>query len=198
MLLAIEMSIFSVIHIFAFSAKPYDIRKNPDPNAAYSGGFLGWKAFLDAFNLWDIVKAAARGFRWLFVGSRHREKDSSYEEHRRSKVESVKLDTIETQYPGPQYPKPGFDSDDEFGTVGANRVGPGLENQRPRPTRRATNESDDHAALLQHSQGVPKINVQPSSPYHDSGAYREDPGPFREEPPVYGGSTRPYDSGKPR
>jgi hypothetical protein len=60
------MTIFAIIHIFAFSWKPYDMTKTADPSAQYEGGRFGWKALWDAFNLWDIVKAAARGFRWLF------------------------------------------------------------------------------------------------------------------------------------
>ena len=33
---------------------------------------------MDSFNPWDVVKASARGFRWLFVGRKHRHQDSSY------------------------------------------------------------------------------------------------------------------------
>lgn len=42
------------------------------------GGFLGVKAIVDAMNPWDLVKAFARSMRWLFVGVKHRERDSSY------------------------------------------------------------------------------------------------------------------------
>ena len=206
------MSVFAVIHIFAFSAKSYDIRNNPDPTAAYQGGFMGWKAVLDAFNLWDIVKASARGFRWLFVGARKREQDISYEEHRRANgSDAVKLGEIQTQYSGPQYAPPGYDQ--ELGTVGAGRIGTiGKENERPMPVRRETNDSDDRAALLSNSQGVPKINVREPSPYgnpsqdpsRDPSPYREEPlhyqdgrgnGPFRDERSGPGG-PRSYDSAR--
>ena len=42
------------------------------------GGFLGLAAILDAMNPWDLVKAFARGMRWMFVGRRHRKDDISY------------------------------------------------------------------------------------------------------------------------
>lgn len=193
-LLAVEMSIFAVVHIFAFSYKPYDLRYNP--GASYQGGFMGWKAILEAFNLWDVVKASARGFRWLFVGARKREQDISYAHHRASS-EPVKLEQIQTGY-------------QETGLTGGGRAGItdafGKETGRPPlPPRRDTNDSDDRAALLSNTQNVPKINLQQPSPYGDelgSGHYREEPGQYQDgrgnwplsseenRPP----GSRPYDT----
>lgn len=169
-LLAVEMSIFAIVHIFAFSYKPYDLRNNPDPEARYKGGFMGWKAILEAFNLWDIVKASARGFRWLFVGARKREQDISYAHHRAGSEPAVKLEQIQTGY-------------QETGAVRAGRADTfGKETQRPPlPARRETNESDDRAALLSNTQNVPKINLQQPSPYGDD----RDPSPYREESGQY-------------
>lgn len=88
-LLTIEMACFSVLHIFAFPFQPYSLSKKNALNAPgagfsgmphYEGGFLGIKAYLDAGNPWDIIKASARGFRWLFVGVKHRREDSSYQD----------------------------------------------------------------------------------------------------------------------
>jgi len=100
-LLCIEMTIFAIMHIFAFSSKPYHINKRTslstafpepgvpsNPSLKYFGGFLGVKALLDAFNPWDIVKASARGFRWLFVGRKHRKTDSSYQTNPKTSYES--------------------------------------------------------------------------------------------------------------
>lgn len=82
---------FSVFHLFAFPWKVYDIRRSeivasesapgflPDPKTAYSGGFMGSRALMDAFNPWDLVKNIGRGFRWLFVGRRSRLTDISYQ-----------------------------------------------------------------------------------------------------------------------
>jgi len=87
MLLCIEMAIFSVMHLFAFGWKGYKLPDDPlnasdnvssGPPLHYQGGRLGIKAYADAFNPWDIFKATARGFRWLFVGRRHRFEDPSY------------------------------------------------------------------------------------------------------------------------
>lgn len=105
LLLCVEMAIFAVLHIWAFPVRPYKLpgafsKSNPRDSAAsyeqgagmadisgsgfsgtpqYHGGILGWRAMVDAFNPWDIIKATARGFRWLFVGARHRKEDSSYQ-----------------------------------------------------------------------------------------------------------------------
>lgn len=97
MLICLEMAIFATLHIFAFSTKPYKLNSSSDPlyakptntnynNAGanqsglerYHGGPFGILAFADAFNPWDILKAIARGFKWLFIGSRNRRTDPSY------------------------------------------------------------------------------------------------------------------------
>jgi hypothetical protein len=91
LLLCIEMAIFSILHLFAFSYKPYskspgaDLGKYPlSPTSGLNevgpnqGGFLGVKAIVDAMNPWDMVRGFARGMRWLVVGRKHREQDSSY------------------------------------------------------------------------------------------------------------------------
>ncbi len=77
---------FSILHIFAFPWKPYSDNAvapiGPDKVGNVigpkQGGFLGIKALADAMNPWDLVKSFARGVRWLFVGLKNREKDSSY------------------------------------------------------------------------------------------------------------------------
>lgn len=86
LLLCIEMAIFAVLHLYAFPWKPY---QNPTPTeypmspikneiGPKQGGPLGIMALVDAMNPWDLVKAFARGMRWLFVGRKHRESDPSY------------------------------------------------------------------------------------------------------------------------
>ena len=83
------MACFSILHIFAFPWKPYLIKNQNAVTASgagfsgmahYEGGLLGVKAFLDAGNPWDIIKASARGFKWLFVGVKHRREDISYKD----------------------------------------------------------------------------------------------------------------------
>jgi hypothetical protein len=86
------MATFSILHLFAFSYRPYQNAlptqcANAETNPAApdsqkilpkQGGRFGTKGLLDAFNPWDLVKAFARGARWVFVGRQTREQDQSY------------------------------------------------------------------------------------------------------------------------
>lgn len=84
------MAIFSIFHLWAFPWTVYDVRRSrivasesvpgypQDPKNNYKGGWLGSRALVDAFNPWDLVKSVGRGFKWLAVGRRTREQDSSY------------------------------------------------------------------------------------------------------------------------
>lgn len=149
LLLCIEMALFAVLHIFAYPAKPYNIKRSyNDPLTAsgsgysgdvphYQGGPFGLKAILDAMNPWDIVKASARGFRWLFVGYRRREGDASYQ--------PAKLGGS-TGYTGPTYAANG-DSATELGGTYTNTT-------RGRGDTTATYlGEDDRAGLLNYPQG---------------------------------------------
>ncbi|QSZ32133.1 hypothetical protein DSL72_001702 [Monilinia vaccinii-corymbosi] len=91
LLLCIEMAIFSILHLFAFPWRPYASNATPvkypslpdgdlEPIGPKQGGPLGFMAFADAMNPWDLVKAFARAMRWLFVGVKHREADPSYKQ----------------------------------------------------------------------------------------------------------------------
>ena len=83
------MAIFSVLHIWAYPWKPYDLQHSklvlaeggPDLQHGYLGGPGGIKAFADAFNPWDVIKAIGRGFRWVFIGRSKRLQDESYKSH---------------------------------------------------------------------------------------------------------------------
>lgn len=154
-LLCIEMAIFATMHIFAFPWKPYSLKHN-DPltmqgagfsgdGTRYKGGPFGVKALGDAFNPWDIIKASARGFRWLFVGFRHRTEDKSYQNP--SKLGG------NTGYLGPTYGGSG-----EAATELCSSEDP----SRGRGDTLATD--DDTAGLLLHSPQPGRL--QPSSPYH--------------------------------
>ena len=91
------MFLFAILHIWAYPWQDYSAARgaalataesgagNPLEEATlYKGGRLGWRAFLDAFNPWDMIKAMARGFRWICVGRRKREQDVSYERWRKA------------------------------------------------------------------------------------------------------------------
>jgi len=165
------MAIFSVMHVFAFSWKPYDSSRTlGDPFAGagsalpgaipkYQGGKLGLKAFADAFNPWDIIKASARGFRWLFVGRRHRFDDSSYANARGASGKSGKIDgaLANGTYNGPSYGGSG---------EAATELRPSVD-----PGRNRTNgmhPDSDTAGLLSNAQG------QGSSPSHMRNDYKYD------------------------
>jgi hypothetical protein len=174
MLLSIEMFLFSLLHIIAFPWRKYDIRQNSDPAVYYRGGFGGWRAFMDAFNPWDIIKASARGFRWLFVGRRHRAEDSI-------SLEETKPENIETggrernsRFGGPKIPLSG-----SFGGAQDGRDG------RPVFMRQDSDNNEDHARLLNNAQEVPAINVRTASPFRDvspdSKFQKEDENPYGDE-----------------
>ncbi|KAK4502596.1 hypothetical protein PRZ48_006022 [Zasmidium cellare] len=142
-LLCIEMAAFSVMHIFAYPWKPYSVKHmSTDPLMApgsgysggaprYQGGRLGLKAILDAANPWDIIKALARGFRWMFVGAKHRHDDISYQ--------PPKLSTDNTSYNGPTY-------------AGTGEQATELHDKRGRSDTVGDHSYDDRAGLLRNSQ----------------------------------------------
>jgi hypothetical protein len=161
LLLCIEMAIFAVLHLFAFSWKPYasgskiqDYPMSPTSGPKNSvgpkqGGILGWRAIVDAMNPWDLVKGFARGMRWLFIGVKRRENDISY------KVSGVNspndLDLQPTMSPEQGYKRSGsLPIADEFrrskfGMPSANKV------------------DDEGAGLIAHAQPNPLNN--PNSRY---------------------------------
>lgn len=172
------MSIFATVHIWAFSWKPYDIKKNPVPGATYQGGTLGLKALLDAFNLWDVVKAAARSFRWLFHGRKFRQGDVSYQAATGSPVKDLG-DEEDTSYRGPQ-PLYQYAHDQEMGVLPHQVAG----GRRPPPShalqRMTSDPSDDQRGLLSHAQSNPQSS-NPLPPYVPSGDLGQ-PGRYVEYP----------------
>lgn len=110
LMLCVEMALFSILHLWAFPYAPYvenaktSFYPVPDPSMGIPprenehgpkmGGFMGLKAFGDALNLWDVIKAFGRGIRWLFVGVKRRKQDPSYQ---------TKAEDIDTSYPMKPY-----------------------------------------------------------------------------------------------
>lgn len=150
-MLCIEMAIFSVMHLFAFPWKEYRIGSDPltmngagysGGEAKYKGGAFGVKAMLDAANPWDIIKASARGFRWLFVGYKHRTEDPSYQD-------PYKLGG-NTGYTGPTY---------------AGGLEPATE-LRPSDDGGRRRTEDDRAGLLRNSAHLGTVpSVSPDRTY---------------------------------
>jgi hypothetical protein len=135
------MAIFSVLHVWAFSWKPYSIGNTTvevtdfygNGKATYQGGRWGLKALADCLNPWDLVKAISRSMRWLFIGRKKRMLDPSY----RTQNEVIGLDatsggTNTTAYQGAgavSGGRPGQYSPDDEGQVL-------LSNAQPNPTSR--------------------------------------------------------------
>jgi hypothetical protein len=152
-LLCIEMALFSVLHIFAFPWKPYDISKSETASAFYDGGTMGWRAIMDAFNPMDFVKAAARGFRWLFVGIRNRHNDD-YEAYKDVHAAAGSTSIPTSQKISRPYPL-SADPDDEYLKPGPESQGIELTGGLHPPKRQATDEYSDSQALLGQAQRMP-------------------------------------------
>ncbi|KAL8896456.1 MAG: hypothetical protein Q9192_003090, partial [Flavoplaca navasiana] len=190
LLLCIEMAIFSIFHLFAFPWQVYDIRRSPivasesvpgylpDPKTAYLGGPLGFKALLDAFNPWDLIKAIGRGFRWFVVGRR---RDISYQAYKISRPLNPDASDIDgmgnsiSKLPRAPFPpgrinkqgryhqiKGGPDDDDDRRLLSHQQHVPlsSSENIYPRPGMRLPNDQDlyDGSSSL-HSYRKPDHHI---------------------------------------
>ncbi|KAJ5040608.1 uncharacterized protein L3040_006257 [Drepanopeziza brunnea f. sp. 'multigermtubi'] len=163
LLLCIEMALFAVLHLFAFSWKPYasssfgsdyPMSRLKNTHGPKQGGFLGLKAFADAMNPWDLVKAFARGMRWLFVGVKERENDPSYKfgafDVNSPQNESVSLDSTDPN--GPKRPeKRNLPIAEEFRRSKFGLSGFGLQKQ-----------DDEGKGLIAHAQPHPVSHSSPN------------------------------------
>lgn len=147
MLTCVEMAIFAVLHLFAFPWKPYDLSKRHEPLPQAGDAFSETpktyaqgpaRALLSALNPWDIIKACGRGFRWLFVGVRHRKSDPSYQ----TKLEPMASE--ETGYHGPTFAGNG---EAAFGPIKSGRKG---------------SDDSDRSNLLSNAQANPYVSRQDS------------------------------------
>ncbi|KAI0014329.1 DUF300-domain-containing protein [Xylariaceae sp. FL0662B] len=173
LLLCFEMAIFSLLHLWAFPYSPYvagaktSFYPVPDPSVGLpprenehvpnKGGFMGLKAFGDAANLWDVIKAFGRGMRWLFVGVKHRREDRSYQ---------TKTEDLDTSYPMKTY------GDDHPRRKSSDALPIASEFRRSTigiaksPNNRGTEEA---AGLIAHAQPNPSDSpARLPSPYLDA------------------------------
>jgi hypothetical protein len=175
------MALFSILHIFAFPWKPYDISDSDNPNDYYAGGFLGLRAILDAFNPMDFIRATARGFKWLFVGVHHREEDESYEHIKRKPGTLASGAKISGPYPlspsdvdGDEFRKPHLVGEPATAAGETIELMGAHNHHHQQPKRQATDEFSDHTALLAGAQrmpvsssagisGIPAIDRSPNS-----------------------------------
>ncbi|CZR63598.1 uncharacterized protein PAC_13495 [Phialocephala subalpina] len=71
LMLTFELFIMSIMHLFAFPWQPYD--KSQPHTSENQGGALGWKAFADALNGWDLVTALWRTVMLIFRKKKYAE-----------------------------------------------------------------------------------------------------------------------------
>ncbi|KAI8961640.1 DUF300-domain-containing protein [Daldinia sp. FL1419] len=171
LMLCVEMALFSILHIWAFPYTPYletakrtyypvsdpalGMPPRENEHGAKMGGFMGLKAFLDALNPWDIVKAFGRGMRWLFVGVKHRREDSSYQ---------TKPGDLDTSYPMKPYGAghPGGKGTEHLPVADEFRRSTfGTPPSGPMP--------EESAGLITNAQPNPAISRRPSDPYGEPG-----------------------------
>lgn len=144
LMINIEMAIFSVLHLWAFSWKPYAIANQrvgevtdfySNGKVFYEGGRWGFKALADAMNPLDLLKAIGRSARWLVVGRKHRLEDSSYQAHH---------ETIGLQPPESGVVDTGTAYEGAVAAISAGRTG-------------RYGEDEEGAVLLAHAQSNPEL-----------------------------------------
>ncbi|KAK6199047.1 Cell wall integrity and stress response component 4 [Pestalotiopsis sp. IQ-011] len=219
LLLCVEMALFSILHLWAFPYSPYvpgakqTFYPVPDPTTGQparenergepQGGPMGIKAFIDAINLWDVVKAFGRGIRWLFVGVKKRHNDPSYSTNGRN--------SLDTSYPMKPFAlrNNGMKSTDHLPIATEFRQSTFYDKPSPLGPARRHEES---AGLINNAQDIsvsppteqnpyleqplenPRADGRASSPYHDPHREEYYQGPPSQEPPLHEGSYHAYSS----
>ncbi|KAH6664162.1 organic solute transporter Ostalpha-domain-containing protein [Halenospora varia] len=158
LLICVEMSVFAVMHLFAYPWKVYRIAENhtagsepesvfEDWKARYQGGVFGVRTLMDAFNPWDLVKAFGRGVRWIFIGRRSRHEDSATVDSH--DIKPIRNDT--GHYGGGPEPCQG-----SFGSGGSGKNGkPG----------RYSEPDDEREELLTYAQSNPTLANNPDGAF---------------------------------
>lgn len=186
LLILIEMSIFSILHLWAFSWKRYVITPGGpevtdfygNGKATYQGGRMGFGGLADAMNPLDLLKAVGRSFRWLAVGRKNRLQDPSYKSHTDTiglQPSGSTLGNQSTAYGGAGAAVPGsrtnrYPSDDEGEILLANaQSNPSTSHLEPSPWE---DDSDDYS----QGQSGRFSGREGASPYenleHQSPVYR--------------------------
>lgn len=153
LLINIEMSIFAVLHLWAFSWKHYALKNEGaevtdfygNGKASYEGGRWGFNALADAMNPLDLIKAVGRSIRWLAVGRKNRMQDSSYQPHN----ETIGLEAPESGI---------INNGTAYGGAGTAMSG-------GRTGRYAGDEEGE--VLLAHAQSNPSTSHVDASPWED-------------------------------
>lgn len=175
LLINIEMALFAVLHIWAFSFLPYASSPAGEVSdyygngkVSYEGGKFGVKALIDAMNPFDLIAAVGRGFRWLFVGRKNRKLDPSY-----------------------RRPHETIDEPTELGTA---YEGAGTDMSGGRTGRYGSSPDEEGEILLSHAQPNPEGDHLGAPSY----PYELDDGVHDHSARYYGqGAASPYDESEP-
>jgi Organic solute transporter Ostalpha len=175
MLLCIEMAVFSVFHLWAFTYRPYSLRSKlymaelvpGEAPQAYQGGFLGIKAIIDSMNPWDMVKAIGRAAKWLFRDRKHRHLDVSYDLSRKTSenadIPKPALFDSQTAYTGGRPPHYGGGDPSEGQTLLANQQAMGASVSRVDTSPYRTDHSPYRTDTQNNNNGSGDIGVATSS-----------------------------------
>ena len=174
LMINIEMFLFSILHLWAFSWKHYAITGQGaevtdfygNGKVIYQGGRYGLAGLVDAMNPLDLLKAIGRSARWLVVGRKNRMQDPSYQRQQ----EAIGL----------EHPEVGVTSQ---GTAyhGADATTSGRYGTRP---------DEEGEILLAHAQ------PNPETAHFSTNPYVEDPDDFLHSQPghYYNQDASPYDN----
>ncbi|KAJ5562807.1 hypothetical protein N7535_002746 [Penicillium sp. DV-2018c] len=153
LLINIEMAIFSILHLWAFSWKSYRLGNQNEVTdfygngkSVYQGGRYGVRALIDAMNPLDLLKAIGRSARWLFIGRKNRLLDPSYQPQESLGLQPPQEGSELTQH-GTAYP------------------GGGAAISKGRTGRYGDTPQEEADVLLGHAQPNPEIALLASSPY---------------------------------
>ncbi|KAJ5573609.1 uncharacterized protein N7459_008036 [Penicillium hispanicum] len=173
LMINIEMFLFSILHLWAFSWKPYVTANQGSEvtdfygngKVSYQGGRFGVKGLVDAMNPLDLLKAVGRSARWLVVGRKNRMQDPSYQPNR---------ETIGLQPPEDGVSDNGTAYEGAGATIAGGRYGAGPD--------------EEGEVLLAHAQPNPEATHFSTNPYVEdpddifhtqSGRfYSQDPSPY--------------------
>ncbi|ORY65226.1 organic solute transporter Ostalpha-domain-containing protein [Pseudomassariella vexata] len=186
LLLCVEMALFALLHQWAFPYQPYKPGAKPTfypvADASLGGSHLEnehetprgvWKAFGDALNLWDIVKAFGRGMRWLFVGVKSRHHDASYQP-------KGGHNSLDTSYPMKSYPmSAGPKSTDHLPIATEfrrSKFGMGL----PQKKDDEPVAGDESAGLIENAQSFSVPTSPPRSEERAPSPYHRQPSPYHD------------------
>lgn len=191
LLICFEMIIFAILHIYAFTWCEYD--RGPHKTTPI------FASLVDAFNPWDIVRATARGTRWLVCGVSRRRDDAEKVLERQKSEEVSGLVGNAAGFAGSESPPPGQDGglsvyhpapSDRVVQVNALKVQTGgyhpeameMKNSTLQPGRQRPRPPPASYSQQVANNGYGNVIAPPPSPHHYHERYRDQtPSPIESQ-----------------